>query len=216
MECFVSLFYVDFACQQKLGCVSQCWFSIFRGNVSERNVPFLLCKNYMETTKHKLTPVQEDFFAGLKSYIGLPVYFYGSIQRPDYLPGQSDIDVDIFTPNPSGTILQLSNYLKIDKREFRKSVHYLGSVMYGYKAKYELMGANALECNIEISVYDEKYKDAVLKEHTKHENLSVVTIFILYILKWMYYNTGLMSRQTYAKCKQTLMNEGGKMKYILF
>ena len=51
----------------------------------------------METTKNKLTPYEKDFFDKLRNYIDKPIYFYGSIQRDDYLPQASDIDIDIFS-----------------------------------------------------------------------------------------------------------------------
>ena len=73
----------------------------------------------MENTKNKLTFNQYDFFQKLRNYINKPIYFYGSIQRNDYFPGKSDLDVDIFTDNESSTIYALGNFLNLTKNDFK-------------------------------------------------------------------------------------------------
>ena len=60
----------------------------------------------METTKNKLPEDVQLFLNNLKQYLDKPIYFYGSIQRPDYMSG-SDLDVDIFTDNEISTIEKL-------------------------------------------------------------------------------------------------------------
>jgi len=85
----------------------------------------------------RLTENQKDFFNKLSLYIDKPIYFYGSITRDDYIPGKSDIDVDIFTENESSTIHLLCNFLKIKKQDLRKSLYKINNNMvYGYKVKY--------------------------------------------------------------------------------
>ena len=49
----------------------------------------------METTKHNLPDDVKQFFNGLSNYLNTQLLFYGSVQRSDYFPGKSDIDVDI-------------------------------------------------------------------------------------------------------------------------
>jgi predicted nucleotidyltransferase len=68
----------------------------------------------METTKNKLTPYQTSFFNRLSTYLDTKLYFFGSIQRQDYFPESSDIDVDIFTDNESATIVQMMNFLHVE------------------------------------------------------------------------------------------------------
>ena len=63
----------------------------------------------METTKNKLTPYEQSFFDNLRNYIEKPIYFYGSIQRDDYFPQMSDIDIDIFSDNEHSTVIMLQN-----------------------------------------------------------------------------------------------------------
>jgi tRNA nucleotidyltransferase (CCA-adding enzyme) len=50
----------------------------------------------MEKINKRLTDRQKHFFNDLSIYINEPIYFYGSIYRTDYIPGKSDIDVDIY------------------------------------------------------------------------------------------------------------------------
>jgi hypothetical protein len=161
----------------------------------------------------RLTDSQKDFFNKLSIYIDKPIYFYGSISRSDYLPGKSDIDIDIFTDNESSTIYMLCNYLNLNKKNFRKSVYKINSKMvYGYKGKYEDEMNNI---KIEISVYNNKYKHIVLQDQESNIVLPLYVTIILIIAKFLYYNLGILSKDMYRKCKQYLMNKGGELKFIL-
>jgi polyribonucleotide nucleotidyltransferase len=53
----------------------------------------------METTRNKLPDVIQVFFNKLSEYLDTKLLFYGSIQRSDYFPGSSDIDVDVLRPD---------------------------------------------------------------------------------------------------------------------
>ena len=59
----------------------------------------------MEITKNELSPFEKAFFQKLSEYLNEPIYFYGSIQRDDYFPQLSDIDIDIFSYNEKDTVL---------------------------------------------------------------------------------------------------------------
>ena len=134
----------------------------------------------MEYTINELTLNQEHFFTRLKNYIDKPIYFYGSIQRKDYLPGYSDIDINIFTDNESSTIQALCNFLNLPKSNFRKILYRLNNkIVTGYKTKYIDTENNISE--IEISVYNEKYKEDVLNDHMSVFDLSPIKLFVLYI-----------------------------------
>jgi predicted nucleotidyltransferase len=67
----------------------------------------------METTKNGLSPYEKTFFDKMRNYISLPIYFFGSVQRPDYFPGLSDIDIDIFTFDEKTTIIKLQKFLNM-------------------------------------------------------------------------------------------------------
>ena len=67
----------------------------------------------MEITKNKLTSYEKDFFDKLKNQINKPIYFYGSIQRDDYFPQSSDIDINIFSDNIFSTKILLQNFKRL-------------------------------------------------------------------------------------------------------
>ena len=167
----------------------------------------------METTINQLTPYEKDFFSNLRNYIDKPLYFYGSIQRNDYFPGKSDIDVVIFTDNEISTVFLLINYLNIDKKEFRKSLYNINNkIIPGYKGEYKNENQNL---QVEISVYDEKYKSIIMEEHTRHLVLPYYLSILLMIIKYLYYDVQIIPKKMYKKIKQLLLNENGERKYIL-
>ena len=162
----------------------------------------------MQTTKNKLSPNLKHFFNQLISYINCPIYFYGSIQRNDYIPGKSDIDVDIFTDNETSTMYKLIHFLKITRKHFKNIVWKIrkdGSMVYGYKVSYKRDAINEKE-NIEFSVYNEKYKNKVLDEHNSKVEIPFVASLFLYILKTLYYNFNLLNKNTFKYLKNKVLN----------
>jgi predicted nucleotidyltransferase len=116
----------------------------------------------METTKNELTARQKKFLSGLSNYLDTTFYYFGSIQRDDYVKGQSDIDIDIFTDNEESIMTKLSHYLRISKKSFRKIVWKLrnnNKVALGYKVKFENDFIIA-----EFSIYNEKIKKEIVRE----------------------------------------------------
>ena len=110
----------------------------------------------METTKNKLSQEETIFFQNLKSYLNTPLYFYGSIQRDDYLPRHSDIDVDIFTNDEKDVIIKLESFLDVNRSDFKKTLCVIDNiVIIGYKIKYT---DERNEINVELCVFNEKYK----------------------------------------------------------
>ena len=123
----------------------------------------------METPKNKLTPKEKQFLDGLSEYLDTKLFYYGSIQRDDYIPGKSDIDVNIFTDNESSTISKLQHYLHVRKKDFQKivwKVYNANKVVTGYKIKYQ----NSF-IKLEASIYNEKYKFIILKDHNSQLDL---------------------------------------------
>ena len=160
----------------------------------------------METTKNKLSPYEKHFFENLSKYIDKPIYFYGSIQRDDYFPQMSDIDIDIFSDNVNSTLSLLQNYLGANKNEFKKSLYKMDKtniVIPGFKGKY-IDKENKL--SLEISIYDEKYKNPILKEHQSKFNLPFYIIIILRFLKVLHYNLGILTIYYYSRFKKYLTN----------
>ena len=92
----------------------------------------------METTKNKMPEYANNFFNKLRNYLDTKLYFYGSIQRNDYFPKSSDIDVDIFTPNVSTTITQIKSFLgkeDVNAKHFLYKLVHNNRLVSGYKIK---------------------------------------------------------------------------------
>jgi hypothetical protein len=167
----------------------------------------------MEQINEKLTDKQKQFFNNLSIHIGKPIYFYGSIYRLDYFSGKSDIDIDIFTDNETSTIQMLCNFLNMNRNDFKKSFYKLGStVVRGFKSKYKDERNNI---DVEISIYNDKYKKLVLDEHNKAKCLPFYITILLFIVKFCYYNLGIIPDDIYKKIKLNLVNPGSEFKYIL-
>jgi len=167
----------------------------------------------MESPPNKLTSYEREFFTNLRNYIDKPIYFYGSIQRNDYLPGRSDVDIAIFTDNEISTLILLGNFLNLDKKEFRKSIYNLNNkIIPGFKGKYKNKSKNM---QIEISIYNEKYKNIIIQEHARNYYLPIYISLPLIIIKYLYYDLKIITKNLYKNLKCLLLNENGQMKFIL-
>jgi hypothetical protein len=160
----------------------------------------------MEYTKNELSSYESNFFNKLKNYIDKPIFFYGSIQREDYFPQLSDIDIDIFSDNINSTLSLLQTFLNINKTEFKKSLYKMDKtniVIPGYKYKYTDNENNLI---VEMSVYDEKYKEEILKEHNSKNNLPIHITIMLIIIKILHYNLGILPIYYYSRLKKFITN----------
>jgi hypothetical protein len=171
----------------------------------------------METTRNEMDTYSKNFFFKLRNYLDNQIYYFGSIQRNDYFPGKSDIDVDLFTYNESSIIIKLQNFLGIEKYKFKKFVyklHKTNKIVYGHKVKYGDPDNNFFT---EISIYNEKDKDDVLLEHNSKAILPFYVSWLLIILKIIYYNLGILSPDIYSYFKKILMNhmvEGEDVEFL--
>jgi hypothetical protein len=163
----------------------------------------------METTKNKLSPYETMFFNKLSNYLDTKLYYFGSIQRYDYFPGISDIDVDIFTDNVSRTISQIQNYLNIDKKITNKFIYKVDKE----NSEYKIVNGHKIEfsdpensLNVEFSIYDEKFKEIILPEHIRKTSLPFLVIFFLVIIKYLYYVFCIIPKNVYKFCKNFLMD----------
>lgn len=171
----------------------------------------------METTANKMSDYATTFFHNLSNYLDTKIYYYGSIQRIDYFPNSSDIDADIFTDNENSTITKLQNFLGVERYNFHKFVyklHKTNKLVNGYKVKYSDKENNFFT---EISIYNEKNKEDVLFEHNSKIELPFYISLILIVLKFLYYNLGLLPKSIFLDIKQFLMNylvEGEDVEFI--
>jgi predicted nucleotidyltransferase len=172
----------------------------------------------METTKNDFSPYEKTFFNKMSNYIGEPIYFFGSIQRVDYFPGLSDIDIDIFTFDEKTTIIKLQKFLNMESSDFKKFVYKMdktNQIITGYKTKY-IDIENSL--TVEISVFNEKYKETILTEHKSKFDLPFYITWILIFLKVLHYNLGILPIYYYSLIKKLLTNrfyDGNKAEFVV-
>ena len=159
----------------------------------------------METTKNKLTPYQTSFFNRLSTYLDTKLYFFGSVQRHDYFPESSDIDVDIFTNNESATIVQLMNFLHVERDDFKRFVWKLnvnGQLVKGHKIMYKEPEHHLA---VEFSIYNESYKHGVLYEHSQKSVIPFYASALLIFIKILFYNLALIPGTWYTKLKRFIL-----------
>ena len=159
----------------------------------------------METTNNKLPEKVERFFKELSEYLDTKLLYYGSVQRRDYFEGKSDIDVDIFTENPTSTVNKLQHFLNVPKKRFKNVIWRLNDnnkVVYGKKIYYR---APNDEFKVEFSIYDEKYKKDVLRQHLKKTVLPFYAIWMLTILKFLYYQLNFIDKKTFNYIKTWIL-----------
>ena len=158
----------------------------------------------METTKNDLTPNAKKFFHNLSEYLETKMLYYGSIQRSDYVPGKSDIDVDIFTDNEYSLMSKMQHYLHLSKSKFKKVVYIIDNkTTNGYKVKYT---NKAEQLKVEFAIYNEKFKDIIIKEHTRKMSLPLYISILLCILKTFYYKIPILSKSIYINTKNRILD----------
>jgi len=171
----------------------------------------------METTKNEMPYYAKNFFNKLSNYLDTKIYYFGSIQRNDYFPKSSDIDVDIFTENENSTIIKLQHLLGLERNNFKKFVyklHKTNKLVKGYKVKYKDEFNHFFT---EISIYNEKNKENILTEHNSKNKLPFYISYSLILLKILYYNLGLLPKGIYRYAKRILMNymiEGEDVEFV--
>ena len=146
----------------------------------------------------------KDFFKRLENYLDTDLYFYGSVNRSDYVHGKSDIDVIIFTDNEYSVISKLQHFLHVKRNAFDKLVWKLnGNMLYGYKIKCK----DYIDINCEIAIYNNEFKEIVLKEIQQYNSVPLYISILLFILKTVYYTFPIISSKTYSTYKRFLFND---------
>jgi predicted nucleotidyltransferase len=161
----------------------------------------------METTKNIMSDYSNLFFNKIKNYLDTPIYFFGSVQRDDYFPQSSDIDVAIFTDNINNTILKLQSFLNVNRNDFKSFVwrlNYDNNLVKGYKIIYREPEHNLA---VEIAVYDEKYKNGILQEHNGRRDLPFYATCALVIIKYLFYSLNIMSKEWYVYFKNLILTK---------
>jgi hypothetical protein len=157
----------------------------------------------MNKIRDDFPPDVKKFFIDLKNYLDTDLFFYGSVNRSDYIHGKSDIDVAIFTDNEYSIISKIQHFLHVKRDAFDKLVWKLqGKIIYGYKIKCD----KYTNSKCEIAIYNKEYKDFLLKEMQTYDKLPLHVSILLYILKMLHYNLSLISNKTYLDYKRYVFN----------
>jgi hypothetical protein len=162
----------------------------------------------MENIKNKIPNHIQSFFKSLSEYLDTKLYYFGSIQRADYFPGLSDIDVDIFTENMQETIVRLQHFLHVPRSDFKKFAWRLNStnkMAFGYKVMFHNEFENY---SVEFSLHEQKMKEAVLGEHNAKSVLPFYASWMLILLKYLYYNLGWIDKKTFRQWKKNVLTIG--------
>lgn len=175
--------------------------------INNKYFPYIIIIEYMEEINNNLPINLRDFLNKLRGYVGLPIYYYGSIQRTDFLIGNSDIDASIFCNDINSTILKLITFLtsKTNGKIKRKQIIWRidNNIVYGSRLVYKDDPTNL---RMEINIFDEKYKNLIIKQEQREINLPFFISAILLIVKTIFYKFRLMDLSTYKLCKTFLLN----------
>jgi hypothetical protein len=164
----------------------------------------------METTKNKMSDYGSFFLEQMSKTLDTKLYFYGSIQRYDYYPNKSDIDIDIFADNVSSMKYKLYGFLNSHNHN-KKNVEFKSFVLKtkhaqivrGIKVSYK---DKERDLFIEINLFDEKYKKVILEEHNYKTHLPFYVIILFTILKFCHYQLQLLSINDYRAYKEFCLN----------
>jgi len=162
----------------------------------------------METTNNKLPDNIVSFFKELSEYLDTKILYFGSVQRGDYFPGKSDIDVDIFTDNEHSIMTKMQHFMNIDKKKFKNFIWRLNhdnTMAHGHKVMYKNEEQNF---NAEFSIYNEKYKQGILKEHLAKTILPFYATWMLILLKFFHYTIPLLEYKTFSYLKKKILTLG--------
>lgn len=157
-------------------------------------------------TKNEIPVYAKNFFNKIENYLNTKIYYFGSVQRSDYFFGVSDIDTCLFTKNESATILKLQNLLNKPKHAFKKVVNYLPTskkIVYGHVLFYK---DKEHKFSTDICIYDEKYKEYVLKDNQFKIDIPFYISFLLLIVKTLHYQLHLLSKPMYNYLKKRIMD----------
>jgi len=146
----------------------------------------------------------KKFFYDLQYYLDEDLYFYGSVNRTDYVHGKSDIDVAIFTDNEYSLMTKLQHFLHVKRDSFDKIIWKLdGKMIYGYKIKCD----KYTNSKCEIAIYNNDFKKLLLDEMKSYNTIPLYVSMLLFIIKVLYYRCHILNYETYSSYKRYIFND---------
>jgi hypothetical protein len=115
--------------------------------------------------------------------------------------------VAIFSDNIKSTITKIQSFLNVDRNDFKSFVwrlNYDNSLVKGYKIMYREPEHNLV---VEISVYDEKYKEGILNEHNGKRELPFYATCALVIIKYLFYQFNIIPPEWYIYLKKIILTK---------
>ena len=162
--------------------------------------------NIPDEIKKKLTRQQIDFIEQLQQYCNCEMQFYGSIERIDYFPQFSDIDIDVFTPNVNSTLFKLRQFLSTEEDKVQNVVWSTTKPTFSKFRCKKIKFQNDF-IKLEIGVYDIKYKKKLIKVREYKKQIPFYALVFLYFVKFIYYNMNLLSYHQLARFKKFMMGD---------
>jgi hypothetical protein len=157
----------------------------------------------MNNIRNDFPPDLKKFFYDLKNYLDTDLFFYGSVNRPDYVHDKSDIDIGIFTDNEHSMMTKIQHFLHVKKDAFDKVVWKLeGKIIYGYKIKCD----KYINSKCEIAIYNSDFKNILLNEMKTYNTLPFYILIMLFFLKTVFYIFPIISSDTYKLYKRIIFN----------
>lgn len=159
----------------------------------------------METTKNQLTSAQSSFLRRLRNFLDTPIYYFGSVQRLDYVPGYSDIDALVFTDNFSEMKYKLTSFFGQQSTDFKRIVKHMGNQLFvGHKIFFKDLEKSII---VEVSVFQQKDKETYLKiQKELKESVPLGIMIIMYIIKLLYYRLRIIPQSAYREMKNIFFN----------
>ena len=160
----------------------------------------------MQSTHQCLSVPIRGFFHRMSEALNLKPYFYGSVQRNDFFPGKSDIDVTFFSGDESMTARQLSVFLGQPLQQLRRVVWDIhGTIVHGYKAKFD---DPSIDLHAEIAIYNTRHMEIVRKKQRAQFQLPFYVSVLIQSIKYLHYTLGIMPKAQYKYWKRTILARG--------
>lgn len=159
--------------------------------------------NILDDPNNKLNPQERKFFMEMTNYIELPLYFIGSITRYDYFPGNSDIDLEVYSENEISTLFKILHFLNIDKKSVKLIYFTCHKIpMLGYKISYNKYLNGNKNTHFDITIYTMASKQILLPHRIRDINIPIYNEVYLLIIKYIYYHGKMINNKTYSYLKR--------------
>jgi hypothetical protein len=132
----------------------------------------------------------------------MPLYFFGSIIRSDFIKGKSDLDIEVFSDNINSTIYKVDHLL--DYYYKNKDPRYIvfkikGTPISGYK--YYFKNSDIF---FDFSVYKKESQEIILEQRNIEKNIPFALTIFLITIKYLYYYLNVISKQQYSFLKKKM------------